>query len=282
MVILKEIKRKRELRGLDDRLVQERIDAYLQHHPETERLMASRTVKEFLRSQRFKDMKSAVRAELREIYGVFDLDEKGRREHLLQGLAAQKDESIVRELLQLHQSSKERLHEYARLYPLLWEHTGVPRRILDLGCGANPYSYPLLGCAPQYTAVDLPSDDLTAIDRFFAIMGIAGMTLGVDLVTEQERVGQLTQEEDFDVVFLFKLLDSLETRERHSSKRLLISLKAPWLIVSFPTRSIGGGRPIGRERRSWFEKFIAKQGWMYEQILLSNEVFYVIDTRLLR
>lgn len=266
-----DIKRKRELSGLADGIVRGKVTKALRARPKLHAQL-DRPFREVSRRSDYKELRSEVRRQLREIYGVFDLDEKRRRERLVRD-GDVTSPHVIEQLLSFHQSSKERLPFYPRIYKYIFARTGKPGSVLDLGCGANPYSYSLLGCTPRYVAVDLPSDELELITTFFSRAGIRGEVRGSDLVEEYDALGVLGT---FDVCFCFKLLDSLETVERHSSKRLLGAVDAQWLIVSFPTLSIGGRSPIKKERRAWFERFLAKERWVYETVEVPNEVFYVI------
>ncbi|RME30964.1 hypothetical protein D6789_04110 [Candidatus Woesearchaeota archaeon] len=269
--IITDIKRKRELAGLADTVVRGKVLKALRAQPKLSSLL-DRPFKEFSRRADYKALRREVRRRLREIYGVFDLDNKRQREALV-SKGDVRDMTVVRQLLALHQSSKERLPFYPRVYREIFSRTGVPSTILDIGCGANPYSYHFLGCKPRYVAVDLPSDELALLNTFFERAGIDGEVKGLDVVDDADCIGKLGS---FDVCFCFKLLDSLETVKRHSAKKVLGSLNAQWIIVSFPTLSIGGGKRIKQERRTWFEHFLAKQEWSYESFEIPNEVFYII------
>ncbi len=279
-----EIKRKRELADLDDHYVREKIERILQQNKKMRTKAANaNSFKEFARSKEFAELKKLVRAELRAVYGVFDLDEKKRRKELLLKLRDNKDtgdnkinDGLIRELLVLHQSSKERIDHYDAIYKKIFSITGRPKSVLDLGCGANPYSYPYLGCAPVYVAMDLPSDDLKDLVAFFRMEGIDGEAMAVDLVKDYGKLGSLLGENPVDVIFLFKVLDSLEAVKRNISGKIIDALRARWIVVSFPLVSIGGGKAIRNERRAWFEKLLARKGLAYETFSVVNETFYVI------
>jgi len=254
------VKKKKELSGLADTYVREKVEETLTREKKiSEKLERSTSFKAFSRSSEFKLLKRLVREELRKVYGVFQKPGK--------------DES---EKLKAHQSSAERLPYYREVYRRIFAITGEPRSILDLGCGANPYSYGKLGCRPFFVAVDLPNDELERIAAFFKDKGIEGEVFGLDLVAEQELIAALTATRPFDVAFLFKLLDSLETIERNISGKLLDAITATWLVVSFPTVSIGGRKVIRKERRAWFEKLLSRKGWYWEEFSIENEVFYVV------
>lgn len=269
------VKRKKELESLDDSVVLKKVKGALRREPKiAKKLEKAKKFSEFSRSGEFKELKRLVREELRKVFGVFDKDEKREKRTLLSSIDADpQDRAAIQRLLALHQSSKERLPHYAEIYRRIFAITGEPKIILDLGCGFNPYSYDDLGCAPFYIAVDLPNSDLEQIGRFFKRKGLHGYTFGLDLTAEHEKLRSMHR---VDVAFLFKLLDSLETVTRHVSTGLLDDVNARWLIVSFPTVSIGGKKRIASERRAWFEKILARKRWKHERFELGGEIFYVI------
>jgi len=282
--IILAIKEKRELEDLDTGYIKEKIEKITKQNKKIRsKLEHANSFKEFSRSGEFAELKKLVRAELRKVYGVFDLDEKKQRKELLEKLKKEKsntknndEKKIIRELLLLHQSSKERIDYYDEIYKKIFSITDTPASILDLGCGANPYAYAYLGCTPVYVAMDLPSDDLKDIAAFFKIEGIDGEAMAVDLVKDYEKLGELLKQNPVDMIFLFKVLDSLETVKRNISGKLLDNLHARWIVVSFPLISLGGGKAIRSERRAWFEKLLARRDLHYETFSVPNEIFYVI------
>lgn len=286
--IVKEVKKKRELEDLDTHYVLEKVEKIVKQNKKIRvKIRNANSFQEFARSAEFDELKKRVRAELRAVYGVFDLDEKKKRTALIKRIGTNKTTSThhadkkerketIRQLLLLHTSSKERLEYYDEIYTKIFSITGTPTSILDLGCGANPYSYSMLGCRPLYIAMDLPSDDLKDLAEFFRIEKINGKVMAIDLVKDYEKIGVLLEQNPIDVIFLFKLLDSVETVKRNISWKLLDALHARWLVVSFPTISIGGGKAIRSERRAWFEKLLARRQLPYETFSVPNEIFYVI------
>lgn len=258
--IIRAVKQKRELAGLDERVVRESVERVLKRERRgREKLAAAKSWKEFSRSKEWKVLKRDVREELRGVYGLF----QGRFQ----------SGGSPEERLASHQSSAERLPFYEEAYQRIFSITGAPRSLLDLGCGANPYSYGKLGCTPFYVAVDLPNKELERIAAFFKEEGIAGEVVGLNLVSEYRA---LRGYRHVDVAFLFKLLDSLEHVKRNISGELLDAINATWLVVSFPTVSVGGRKLIRKERRAWFERLLRRRGWRWEEFSIENEHFYII------
>lgn len=277
--IILAIKKKRELSTLNNEFIKQKIEKVFEQNKKLrEKVQEAKSFRELSRSKEFSELKKLVRAELHTVYGVFDLDEKRERRELLARLRENPGSAdVILRLLLLHQSSKERAQRYLEVYRRIFAVTSAPNTILDLGCGANPYSYTFLRCLPRYIAADLPSEALDDIAEFFRIEGITGKTTGIDLIKECEKLGLLLKENNVDVVFLFKVLDSLESVKRNISVKVIDALAgARCIVVSFPTVSLGGRKTIGEERRAWFEKLLARKTLSYEKFTVGDEVFYVI------
>lgn len=252
--IVAHVKEKKELSTLADAFVKQQIEMYLRQDKKTrEKILAAKSFKELKRGNQYKEFIRIIRGELRAVFGVFKLDGEG--------LAA-------------HKSTEERLPYYDTLYEELFAITGKPASLLDLGCGMNPLSYIHLGCAPRYVAIDLPGTHLDTIRTFFQESGIDGSVHGIDLIADHEKIMEFT----VDIAFCFKLLDSLETAKRNISGKVLDAINAKWIIVSFPTISIGGNKEIKEERRAWFERLLRKRNLEWETLKIPNEVFYVVKT----
>jgi hypothetical protein len=106
-------------------------------------------------------------------------------------------------------------------------------------------------------------------------MNISGKAFGVDVLSDAFL--SYLEKECFDVVFFLKALDSFETVRRHSSKKLLSVVQAPFIVVSFPLVSIGGKSSIQSSKRVWLERFCEKEGWEFTTFSLPNELFYCIQ-----
>ncbi len=258
------VRRKRELAPLDESVILTSVRRALRRNERArERIASASSFRELARGEEFKAFIRSVRASLREAYGLFNLDAKGE---LGRGVPPER-------ALALHKSSRERLPHYREFYEKVFSVTGKPARILDLGCGLNPYSYPLLGCEPAYVAVDLPNEQLRLLKEWFEAEGIPGETIGLDLAREYGRLAGLGH---FDVALLLKLLDSLESRERNVSGKLLDAIRADWLVVSFPTTSVSGRKRIREERRAWFERLVARRGWHSEKLVIGDEAVHLV------
>ncbi len=269
-----EIKKKKNLSSLPDDFVKALVEEFFVKYPKMKGILESHPKP--LRSKDFKFMLKEVRKRLHEIYGVFVLgrkDLKPLKEHL------QKVKSLDEEALQLHmgilkshKSSAERLDFYSEIYEKIFSITGKPKAILDLACGLNPLSFPWMGLKKvKYFAYELTKEDCNFIQEYFDLMkplGLDGEAFALDLM----KVEKLPKA---DVCFLFKVLDSLEDLERNYSEKLLEKIPARFIVVSFPTMSIGGRNPI--RQRGWFFRMMRNLGFSAEAFEFENEIFHVVS-----
>ncbi|MBR9700714.1 hypothetical protein GOV11_02515 [Candidatus Woesearchaeota archaeon] len=277
--LVKLVKSKKELENLDDQYVQEKLERYFEAHPKIlEKLAASKTIEQFTRSKVYKEMLKHLRKSLRTVYGVF---QKGDRYGLLNMIAKESDldrqKMLVGELLQTHTSTKERLADYYIIYKELSERLPAPNIVIDLGCGLNPLSHQYMerhGWSPKWIATDISTADMEFLQTCFDTLDIPGKTLRLDLTKDYEKIKNLKG----DVTFLFKLLDSLEEVERHISYKIFDNITTPYIVTSFPTRSLGGKKTIAKASRTWFERLLKRKNLKWETFNTENELFYVIKT----
>jgi 16S rRNA (guanine(1405)-N(7))-methyltransferase len=266
---------KNELKGIEEGLVRRALKQYVRTHTKEVAALEQGNPK----SQSFRSAVKSVRAVLREVYGVFQKESSTQREKLLleytKAGGVGERLRMLNQLLLTHQSTAERASYYPTLYKEIFSTTGLPMSILDLGCGLNPLSYRWLGCEPEYHAQDV-GEEVTLVQTFFEHENIEGSVTRNDLVAcvHEERVGELCQ--PVDIVFLFKLIDTLETQERGLTKKLLPQLNTKHIIASFPTVSISGKRMRTGGVENWFTRFIDLQGWKYTTHIIPGEEFYII------
>lgn len=268
-----EIKKKKNLNSLPNDFVKDLILSFFKKYPKLEDNLKKHPKP--LKSKDFKFMLKEIRKTLHDVYGVFILGEKDLKplkEHLKK--TKKLDEEALQlhsELLSSHKSSAERLNFYPEIYENIFSHTGKPKSILDLACGLNPLSFPWMGLEKvDYFASELTEQDSKFIQEYFHIIkpfGLNGKAFAMNLV----KFKKLPKT---DICFLFKTLDSLEDLEKDYSEKLLKKIPAKFVVVSFPTMSIGGRNPI--RQRGWFLRMMRNLGYSAESFEIENEIFYMI------
>ncbi len=281
--LISSIKSKKELSGLDDDFVQQKVDKIFNaDHTLKNKFEASKDFSQFSRSKEYNELLKKVRKELRAIYGVFQQENVDRYELLTRLRSTPKEnekKEILKTILGTHTSTKERIPYYDEIYAKIC--TDIkPKIVIDLGCGVNPLAYNYFikhNCDPRIIASDISKDDMKFLNDCFNAADIPGRAIALDL-TKEEDIEKL-RELKGDVTLLLKLLDSLEEAKRHISYKIFDAITTPWIIASFPTKSLGGKKNIARTGRAWFERLLVRKEMTWEMFSVENELFYVIKRK---
>jgi 16S rRNA (guanine(1405)-N(7))-methyltransferase len=183
-------------------------------------------------------------------------------------------EACCREVLDGHASTRERPHDLRGLYATLFELTGRPESVLDLGCGLHPFALPFMDLprATPYHALDLDQRLVGFVDALFRKLGQEGSARAVDLLGDEPLPSA-------DVALALKLLPTLEQQGRDAASRLLARVAARALVVSFSTRSIGGGggrgRGMARQATELAERLLGSRGGTLRSLETPGELFFV-------
>lgn len=171
--------------------------------------------------------------------------------------------------LLLHSSTRERMGFLADLYRFAFD--GLhPGKVLDLACGLNPLALPWMGLADgvEYLAVDASGLCGGAVDAFFRHWGVKGRFLQMDLAA-QAPAGR------FDIALMMKAIPTLDRIEAGLGMRCLERVEAAALIVSFPTKSMGGYKKgMVDFYGDAFEESAESRGWSLERAEFPNELVY--------
>lgn len=191
-------------------------------------------------------------------------------------LHAEASRQFCLQLMQEHASTRERLPILKEFYATLFADIQPITSILDLACGFNPLALSWMPVEPdiQYSACDIFNDMTTFLQSFFAHFHIKGEASTCNLLST-------IPQEKAQVALLLKTLPCLEQADKESSRRILTGIRANYLIVSFPVRSIGGREKGMRQHyASQFESLLGELGWSYQKFLFTSELAYRIEREL--
>jgi len=217
-----------------------------------------------------KDMEKAVREKLHGITSAFNDLGKDALEEVtrLNG-----DDARLESILKRHASTRERLPLSAMddLYRRIFEVTGKPESILDLACGLNPvYLAERTDENCRIVGVDISGSCVALINALGAseVSGIHG-----DLLCENAIPG-----EHFHMALLFKILPLLERQKSNSAMEVMNAIDAKYLVISFPTRTLGG-RNVGMEDNysAWMEAHMPENRTVAARFTTENELYYILE-----
>jgi 16S rRNA (guanine(1405)-N(7))-methyltransferase len=186
------------------------------------------------------------------------------------GAEAQR-EALV-EVMRLHTSTRERLPVLDTFYASTL--AGLPPigSVLDLACGLNPLAWPWMPFGPDttYTAVDIYADMMAFLGQFMALAGIRGAA----------RVGDIGGSAAFDavdLVLLLKTLPVLAQVDKTAVPRLLDSLPARYLLISFPAKSLGGrSKGMVENYEAQFNQWSEGRNWQVRRFEFATELAFLI------
>jgi hypothetical protein len=189
------------------------------------------------------------------------------------------------DILKKHLSTRERFDFYEKVYSRIlkcFEDKKIS--VIDLGCGINGLSYnkfQKLGFDVSYFGVEAVGQLVDLMNEYFKSQDIFKKANAShhSLFDLEEIKKIISKSSKPRIVFLFKVLDSLEMIEWDYSKKLLQELKNLGIerfVVSFATESY-----IKRKRfnvnRNWILDFIKENFSILEDFELGGERYIVFE-----
>lgn len=192
-----------------------------------------------------------------------------------------KDKS-AEEILKKHLSTRERFEHYEEIYGRLLKNLPKDISILDLGSGVNGFSYKFfeeLGKKVDYVGLEAVGQLSRLVETYFKKEKIKNAEAIHESIFEIDKVKELLKDcKKPRVVFMFKVVDSLEKFERDFTKRFLEEIVplADRIVVSFATESF-----MRRKRfyvnRKWLTDFI-KEKWQFtDDFEIGGERYLVFE-----
>ncbi|MFN8513828.1 MAG: hypothetical protein U0232_17260 [Thermomicrobiales bacterium] len=171
-----------------------------------------------------------------------------------------------------HASTRERLPILDQFYATLFSRLPPIRRVLDVACGLNPLALPWIPLAEgaEYVACDVDAAMVGFLGDFLALTPITGRAVVRDIVADPPT-------EPADLALVLKAIPCLEQLDKAAGTRLLDALNAPYLLVSFPARSLGGRqRGMVEHYGAHFAELVAGRGWEVEELAFGSEVAFLV------
>jgi len=266
--ILQKVKAHKKYKSISDEVVIEEIKKYLKLNPNITSIDR----------QLIKD----IRKELHLSYASFQTKKKSQRQKYLAQMRENLDNKLTEKLLLITLSTKERLHDYKKLYKQIFKITSTPKTIIDLGCGLNPVSYPYMNLTNKklkYYAYDIDTDDMDFLNDYFTIMKKHGLD-GKASILNLKNKSKVSKLPKADIIFLFKVIDILDKSENnHKPSEALIKTiipKTKFIVASFATRTITR-RKMNYPNRKWFELMLKRNNLQFTTIKTDNEIYYIVS-----
>lgn len=170
--------------------------------------------------------------------------------------------------LRLHKSSEERLPFRNEYISFIARHCPEKGLICDAACGLDPL---MLGAAGfRALGLDIQLACVNAINEWAQAEGWPVHAQAADLTGIQALP-------ECDVTLMLKLLPVLEAQRAGEGLRLLSAAHSQKLIVSFPTKTLGG-RNVGMAQNyaRRFESNLPDGYTIDESVTIGTELFYAL------
>ncbi len=180
--------------------------------------------------------------------------------------------AYCQELMTGHASTQERIPILETFYSTCMDTLPPIHSVLDLACGFNPLALPWMPLDPacQYFACDIYSDLITFLQTFFDHFNLGHQASQCDLIDHPP-------ERAVDLALLLKVIPCLEQVEKEIGLKLLSGIKARFLLVSFPVRSLGGKKKgMTSFYQEHFMDMISATSWETQTYLFASELAFLI------
>jgi hypothetical protein len=284
-ILTNDVLKKKELSDIDSRFCLYLFSEYQRHNSNASTFIPHTTSSK--KSREYTQIIKDIRATLRRFHGLFQTSTtQSDMQVIFEMLDSSKKkldlDEIARQLLSIHESTKERLLIYKQLYHDIFAITKMPSSILDLGCGLNPASIVYMHLLEQnmpfkYNAYDINKNERKLLTAFFE----QAHALNTHFIGKAEYLNLLNLQEvatlpSADICFLFKVTDILDQGKGHKkTEQLLEAIQVQRVVLSFPTKTMSG-KHMRAPKRNWVKLLCKRKNYTFDILEYPNELMYVI------
>ncbi len=234
---------------------------------------------ELSKQRGFKDAVKATRSLLHQVGAAYQeggIDYPrwaGALQNLPPDASAQALTDICRQAMRQHASTRERLPYLDDFYTKILGKVGPIHSVMDLACGLNPLAIPWMSLmeGTLYYACDIYRDLIDFLNAFFAQIGVAGKAFTLDLT-------QSAPTQPVDLALLLKTIPCLEQLDKSVTPRLLESVQARYMLVSFPAKSLGGrSKGMVENYEAHFHELIRGYDWHVQRFEFPTELAFLVS-----
>jgi 16S rRNA (guanine(1405)-N(7))-methyltransferase len=253
------------------------VRATVKYSQVSDALIRRVAARELANRRTLKDAIEATRNKLHQVAGLYQEPRMRYGQWLttLRDAGSDKDaqRDACRLLMRHHTSTRERELLIDGFYDRILDGLPPARSVLDVACGLNPLCAPWMPLADGavYHAVDVYADMVAFAGEALGVLGISALTEARDVLDD----GPLPE---VDLALVLKTIPCLEQIDADAGTRLLDKIRARILVVSFPTRSVGG-KNVGMAAHyaERFAELSAGRGWRAREFLFENELVYCVE-----
>lgn len=180
--------------------------------------------------------------------------------------------NVCMKVMSFYSSTKERLKIMDEFYAKIFSLLPPVGSIIDIACGFNPLAIPWMSTSGNltYYAYDIYKDMIDFLNDFMAIANIRGYAEIRDVLHNPPDISA-------DLAFILKTIPCFDQIDRSASSKLLDSIKANWIVVSFPIKSLGGReRKMAKNYTARFNQLIYEKSWSIKRLEFKTELAFLI------
>ncbi len=259
--LIKEIKKKKEYRYIDDSLIRNVLEYVLE--------------KGEIKDER--ELIKKIRKLLHETVGTYEVLNK---DYIFSEFFEKLDKSNITKydiykILSLSWSTRERMYYYERIYKEIFSVTNKDEiTILDMACGLNPFSIFFIPKKVKlYVAFDVSHNIVNWVNRLLTKVN-QGYAFVFNLLS---GVNQELTEINWNFVFLWKTVPLIEKIKKGITKEFLQNLNYEFFVISFSKKTLGLRRYRQKDWNNWISKITKDLNLKIVKIFeIPNEKFYII------
>jgi 16S rRNA (guanine(1405)-N(7))-methyltransferase len=176
-------------------------------------------------------------------------------------------------IMEHHSSTRERLPILEQFYSTILANLPPINSVIDIACGLHPLAIPWMSLSERaiYYAYDIYEDMIGFLNECIALMPMQANAKVSDVI-------HFCPTQKVDVAFILKAIPCLEQVDKATGLRLLETINADHLVVSFPTHSLGGkskGMITNYETR--FYEQLSNKPWSIQRFQFSGELVFLVN-----
>lgn len=183
--------------------------------------------------------------------------------------------AVCEELMRFHASTRERLPILNTFYAQLFAALPPVHTVLDLACGFNPLAVPWmpLPAGATYYACDVYADMMAFLQDAIPLLGVRGHTEVRDLAGSPPAL-------PVDLALMLKTLPVLDQVNKTAVPRLLDTIQARHLLITFPVRSLGGrSKGMIKNYTSQLDAWRNGRSWQVDRFEFATELAFLITCK---
>ena len=200
-------------------------------------------------------------------YWLDELQRATRRGERAQVLA------VCRDIMSRHASTRERLPLLEDFYTTILADIAPVRSVIDVACGLHPLAIPWMPLADgaRYYAYDIYSDMMDFLEACLSYLQVQGQARACDVI-------HACPAQRAEVAFILKAIPCLEQVDKSAGLRLLETINADHLVVSFPAASLGGkNKGMAMNYEAHFIQLVAGKSWSISRFAFPGELVFLIS-----